>query len=222
VPRSMPEGPGHDSRSTHATHGRRRVGTLVVAAALLLLAAVVVGCGSSDDDEGTTTTTNAAAIAAGKEEAKKASKVTTHIDASDVVKTFPPTVVTDGDVDELDKGTPERAFLEWWQAWQFHDGVTVEDLTSKATLDAIGADELEELVSRTSLGGIEVLSADENGNSATINAGLLNFQPPKQGAPPPREPTASQPQTFAMAQEDGQWVFAETPYLQLKADALQR
>jgi hypothetical protein len=195
----------------------RSAGYLKIAttAALLLLFVVPIGCGSDEADEGSGTSE---LVEAQEAEVEKASKITTPIDASDVVKVFPPTIVTDGDVEAEKTGTPERAFLEWWQAFQFHDEVTVEALTSKATLDAIGRDNLEELV-RGSLGGIEVLDVSETGNSAQINAGLLSFTPSAPGKPPPRKPTNSAPATFAMVKQGGDWVFDETEYLQIKVDA---
>jgi hypothetical protein len=194
-------------------------GYLKVAATtpLLLLVVVLVGCGSDGDDEQTTTSTEL--VQAQQSEVSAAGKITTPIDASDVVETFPPSIVTDGDVAAEKEGTPERAFLEWWQAFQFQDELAVEALTSQATLDAIGRDNLEELV-RGSLGGVEVLDVTESGNSAQVDAGLLSFQPPAPGKPPPRKPTNSTPQSFAMTKEDGDWVFDDTEYLQLKVNAL--
>jgi hypothetical protein len=191
---------------------------LAAIAAFLTLAVGVLACGSDDEDEGSGTS---GAVEAQKEEVEEAGEITTPIDASDVVKTFPPSIVTDGDVEAEKKGTPERAFLEWWQAFQFHDFETVEALTSKATLGAIDADQLRELVGVTTLQGIEILDVSESGSSAQINAGLLNFQPPGPDEPPPREPTSSTPDTFAMTEEHGDWVFAETEYLELKLNALQ-
>lgn len=79
--------------------------------------------------------------------------------------------------------------------------VTVEALTSKATVNAIGSDGLEELVGVTSLGGVEVLDVSEDGNSALVTAGLLNFAPSKPGGKPPKKPTNSTPATFAMTNE---------------------
>jgi hypothetical protein len=191
---------------------------LATGAALLLLVGVLAACGSDDNDE---TNANSELVQAQKDEVNKAGEVTTPIDASDVVKGFPPMIVTDGDVEAEKKGTPERAFLEWWQAYQFHDEGKVQALTSKATLDAIGKSTLAELV-RLSLQGIEILDVSETGSSAQIDAGLLNFQPPAEGKPLPEKPTNSVPESFTMVKEGGKWVFDETPYLQLKAEALSR
>ena len=184
----------------------------------VLLLAVLVGCGSDGGDEATTGDTDL--IEAQEAEVEQAGTITTPIDASDVVKTFPPTIVTDGDVDAEKQGTPERALLEWWQAFQFHDFEAVEALTSKATLDTIGADRLKELVA-TTLPGVEILDANESGATAQINIGLLSFQPPEPGEPPPRQPTGSTPQTFTMTQENGDWVVAASDYLDLRLSNLQ-
>jgi hypothetical protein len=190
---------------------------LATIAAALFLVAGVLGCGSDGDDGGETTEL----VQAQKDEVNKSGEVTTPIDASDVVKVFPPQILTDGDVDAEKKGTPARAFLEWWQAYQFHDDAKVLALTSTAAVDAIGKSTIEEMV-RQSLQGVEILDVSESGSSATVDAGLLNFQPPEEGAPPPNQPTNSVPESFAMVKEGGDWVFDETAFLQLKAEALQR
>jgi hypothetical protein len=198
------------------------------AALLLLVALALVGCASDDDDEGAGTgtvevvvTDKATGKPAAEAEADRASRIKSHIDSSDVVRVFPPTTVLDGDVREQPKGSPERALLEWWQAFQFRDVVTVEALTSRLTLDVIHRRLLARLVRRTGLQGIETLGALVTGDAASVQAGLLNFSHAK-GEPVPKTPTASKPATFMMAREDGEWKFAETPYLQQKLEGLRK
>lgn len=198
-----------------------------VSAFLLALAVVLGGC-ASDDEGGPTETVTEVVVtdkASGKPaaqvEADRASEIKSRIDTSDVVKLFPPTIVLDSDVEAHAKGTPERALLEWWQAFQFRDVRTVEARTSRATLEAVGPRSLADLVRRTGLQGIEVLDATTDGDTAVVQTGLLNFSAP-QGEPPPRVPTGSQPATFTMAREGGKWVFAQTDYLSLKVSNLQR
>ena len=72
-------------------------------------------------------------------------------------------------------------------------------------MEAIGEARMEVFVKTRGQGlqGIEVLSASEDGDAASVRAGLLTFQPAKQGAPPPATPTASRPTTIAMTKEDG-------------------
>jgi hypothetical protein len=199
-----------------------------VSALLLALAVIPLGCASGDDDDTRTSTVEvvvtdkATGEPAAKAEADRASRIKSHIDSSDVVKLFPPTIVLDGDIREHRKGSPDRALLEWWQAFQFHDVKTVKALTSRATLKAIGPHSLAQLVRLTGLQGIEVLGATTNGDTALIQAGLLNFQPPEPGAPPPREPTGSQPATFTMTKERGRWVFAQTEFLVPKVNSLKK
>jgi hypothetical protein len=204
-------------------HGNKRSRSrrlrLAALAAVLTVAAGLLGCGS-DDGSDETTGEDTALAEAQQNELEAAGEITTPIDASDVVKTFPPQVVTDGDVGAEKEGTPERAFLEWWQAYQFHDALAVEALTSKATLDAVGSENLKQLVATQSLGGVEILGVTKSGETAEVEAGLLTFQPPAEGEPPPRKPTSSTPQSFAMANEDGDWVFDDTEYLELKVNAL--
>src|SRR5262245_43945668 len=199
-----------------------------ISALLLALAVVMPGCSTGgDDDTGTSTvevvvTDRATGEPAGQVEAERASRIKSHIDASDVVKRFPPTIVLEGDVREQRKGTPGRALLEWWQAFQFHDVTTVKALTSRETKTAIGPNALGKLVRLTGLPGIEILDATTTGDTALLQTGLLNFQPPGPGEPPPRQPTGSAPATFTMTREGGKWVFAQTEFLIPKVNNLNK
>jgi hypothetical protein len=199
-----------------------------VSALLLALAVVLLGCASGDDDDtGTTTvevvvTDKATGEPAANAEAARASRIKSHIDSSDVVKLFPPTIVLDGDIREHRKGTPERALLQWWQAFQFHDVTTVKALTSPSTLKAIGPHSLAELVRLSGLPGVSVLGATTTGDTAVVQGALLNFQSPGPGAPPPREPTGSQPATFKMAMGRGGWLFDDTEFLLPKVTNLKK
>jgi hypothetical protein len=137
---------------------------------------------------------------------------------------FPPQVVRDTEIEAQDSGSPERALLEWWQAFQFGDAQGVLARTSQATINALGRRELAELVRTRGQGlqGIEVLGASEDGNRASIRAGLLQFQAEKRGEPPPTTPTASRPTTFAMSKEGDEWLFRETAYLEPMVEGLKR
>lgn len=203
---------------------------LASAAALsVVLAGASAGCSLGGDDESSTNTGTVEVVLtdratgepAAEAEANRASRVRSHIDSSDVVKLFPPQTVLDGDVGAQQKGTPERALLEWWQAFQFHDARAVRRLTSTATRKAVGAHSLAQLVRLTGLPGIAILGASTSGDTATVQAGILNFQPPTPGAPLPRDPTGSQPASFAMAREHGRWVFDQADFLVPKAQNLQ-
>jgi hypothetical protein len=198
---------------------RRLAWPAAIVAVLLGLAAGFL-VGRETDTGKKTVTASTTGKSPGQVEADKASKITGHIDASDVVKAFPPQVLTDGDVETQKKGTPGRAFLEWWQAYQWHDVAKAESLTSKETLSAVGADNLAELVRTQSLQGVEILDVSESGSSATVSAGLLSFQPSSPGGPIPNKPTNSTPDTFLMTKEHGDWLFAQTEFVQLRADNL--
>jgi hypothetical protein len=137
---------------------------------------------------------------------------------------LPPNVIADSDIDAQADGSPERALLEWWQAFQFGDAEQVVSRTSKSTLNQLGEHDLSDLVKNTGQGlqGIEVLSADETGNTASVRVGLLQFTPEKEGQPPPDEPTSSTPDTFEMKKEGDEWKFAATEYLEPKLESFQQ
>ena len=198
--------------------------------ALLVLAIASAGCSiGGDDEKGANTSTvevvvtdKATGKPAAEVEAEHASTIKSHIDSSDVVKLLPPQIVLDGDIAEQRKWTPGRALLEWWQAFQFHDVRTVKALTSLETRKTIGPPALTKVVRLTGLPGIEILDSTTDGDTALLQTGLLNFQPPGPGEPPPREPTGSQPATFTMKQEGNRWVFAQTDFLVPKVNNLNR
>jgi len=200
---------------------RRFAWPIAILAVLLGIAAGFFVGRETDSSEETVTASSG--LSPAEIEEAKASEVTSgHIDASDVVKVFPPQFLTDGDVAKEKKGTPARAFLEWWQAYQWHDAQTVVSLTSPETLKTIGSDNLTQLVDIQTLPGIEVLGVSESGSAATVNAGLLQFEPPRPGAPQPNKPTSSEPSSFLMTKEDGKWLFAQTQFLELKLPSLQQ
>jgi hypothetical protein len=136
---------------------------------------------------------------------------------------LPPNVVTDSDVDAQASGSPERALLEWWQSFQFGDSEQVLQRTSKSTIDQLGEHDLSEYVKSAGQGlqGVEVLGAEENGNTASVRVGLLTFQPEKEGEPPPTDPTSSTPDTFEMKKEGGEWKFAATEFLEPRIESFQ-
>jgi hypothetical protein len=143
-------------------------------------------------------------------------------DIEDVVAVFPPEIVQDGEIADQKKGSPGRALLEWWQAYQFSDVAGVEGLTSPETIDAIGAGNLRALIDLPGPGlqGIEVVESSEDGNTAEVQAALLTFQPEEPGDPKPTEPSNSLPVTFSMQDEGGEWLFAETEFLETKLNTL--
>jgi hypothetical protein len=200
----------------------RRLAWPIAIAAVLLGIAAGFFVGRETDTGKKTVTTSIGMSPAEIEEAKASELTSGHISASDVVKVLPPQFLTDGDVAKEKKGSPEQAFLEWWQAYQWHDVHRVLSLTSPETLSAVGRDNLTQLVEMQVLPRVEILGVSESGSTATVNAGLLQFQPPRPGAPPPNKPTSSQPDSFLMTQENGKWLFAQTEFLELKLPSLQQ
>lgn len=175
-------------------------GAAVVLAVAVVIVVLVAGGGDSEDSG-----SNGSADEAGQE-------------------AFPPQIVRDSEIEAQDSGSPQRALLEWWQSFQFGDAQAVLARTSQATINAIGERQLSELVRTRGQGlqGVEVLGATEDGNRASVRAGLLQFQPSSEGAPPPTTPTASRPTTFAMAKEGDEWLFRETAYLEPMAEGLRK
>ena len=200
---------------------RRFVWPIAIAAVLLGVAAGFF-VGRETDTGKKTVTTSIGMSPAELEEAKAREVQSGNVSATDVVKVFPPQFLTDGDVAKEKKGTPGRAFLEWWQAYQWHDVQAVLSLTSPETLSAVGRDNLSQLVEMQVLPGVEILGVSESGSSATVNAGLLQFEPPRPGAPQPNKPTSSQPDSFLMTNENGKWLFAQTEFLELKLPSLEQ
>ena len=200
---------------------RRFVWPIAIAAVLLGIAAGFF-VGRETDTGKKTVTTSIGMSPAELEEAKAREVQSGNVRATDVVKVFPPQFLTDGDVAKEKKGTAGRAFLEWWQAYQWHDVQAVLSLTSPETLSAVGRDNLSQLVEMQVLPGVEILGVSESGSSATVNAGLLQFEPPRPGAPQPNKPTSSQPVSFLMTNENGKWLFAQTEFLELKLPSLEQ
>jgi hypothetical protein len=175
----------------------RRLGRLAALAALLSLTVVLLGCGSDDDGDS---------------------------NGDSDTEGLGPQVVTQEDIDAQDEDSPARGLLEWWQAFQFQDAPVVISLTSEETLDDLGENNLEELVKTRGQGlqGVAVLGSSESGDEASVRAGLLTFQPEKEGARPPDEPTASRPITFAMENDGDQWLFNTPTYVEPLIEAMKR
>jgi hypothetical protein len=194
----------------------------------IAIVAVLVGLAAGffvgrETDTGKKTVTTSIGMSPAELEQAKASEVKSgSVSATDVAKVFPPQILTDGDVAKEKKGTPGRAFLEWWQAYQWHDAQTVLSLTSPTTLSAIGRDNVTQLVETQTLPGVRILGVSESGGNATVNAGLLQFEPPHPGAPQPNKPTSSEPNSFLMTEHNGKWLFAQTEFLKLKLPSLQQ
>jgi hypothetical protein len=171
-----------------------RLGLIATLFAALILAVVAIGCGGDDDTTG----------------------------GSGTAEDFPPQIVTDDDIDAQEDGSPGESLLEWWQAFQFQDAAGVLALTSEDTIDELGEKELEQLVKTRGAGlqGVELLGASETGDTASVRAGLLTFQPPAEGEPPPDEPTASRPISFAMLREGDQWLYDDPTFLQPMIDSM--
>jgi hypothetical protein len=192
TPEPTSGGSGATNGGSRPSRSQLLIGAGVVAAVAVVVVLIVALSGGSDDESSTET------------------------------GGLPPNVITDDEIREQDEGTPERALLEWWQAFQFQDAPAVVALTTPKVLDDVGENNLEDLVQARGQGlqKIDVLGSTENGDTASVRAGLLTFQPPAEGEPPPDEPTGSTPTTFALANEDGEWLFDDATYLEPLIESL--
>ena len=137
---------------------------------------------------------------------------------------FPPSVVTDDDISAQPDGSPQRALLEWWQAYQFGDAEQVLERTSKSTIDQLGKSDFSELVKTTGQGlqGVEVLGAETFGDKASVRVGLLQFEPQKPGGPQPDEPSGSTPDTIEMDKQGNDWLFAAPEFIEPKLESFKQ
>jgi hypothetical protein len=154
----------------------------VAALALLVVAAAwsISGCGDSGD--GATTST-------------------------DVSEQLPPNVVSEADIDAQEDGSPQRALLEWWQAFQFGDVQTVLDLTDPATVHKFGPDRIEEftLTAGQSLGKPKLLKTIPHGETASVRVLILTIT---DEAKQPDETI----RTIVLKRDGGAWLVRPDPY----------
>ncbi len=139
---------------------------------------------------------------------------------STTIDTAAPNFTQDSEVDAQEEGTPGRALLEWWQAFQFSDPQGVLALTSQDVIDEIGEEEITELVEERGAGfqGIELFTAVEDGDEAWVRGALLNFEA-VEGQPPPDKPTGATPTTISMIKVDDEWLFNDAFFLEPLVEA---
>ena len=219
----MAEGSGTEQDEQRPNGHGGRIALLGALAGIVLLAAGFF-VGRASEGEGAETRTTTTTTTTAKKPPKVNNRACGHDagpDADAVVEVFPPTIVSDGQIESEKEGSAGRALLEWWQAYQFGDVKAVKALTSPATIDQVGADGLTDVIELPGPGlqGLEILDASESGDVGTIQAGLLTYAA-EPGQPPPNKPTNSQPQTFTMQKEGGEWLFATPEFLFIKLNAL--
>lgn len=165
-------------------------------AAAVLSALFATGCGS-EDQEG----------AVAQETAKSESVVD---------RALPPNIVRDEAIRDQKPGSPARALLEWWQAFQFGDVEMVVRLTTPEALRSIKRGRLERIVRQVGPGlqGINVVSSRVSDDVGSVRVELLSFAPGKDGKPP-AEPTSTLPSTFLMKQlsQVRGWLFDDASFL---------
>jgi hypothetical protein len=130
-----------------------------------------------------------------------------------------PSIVSDTQIEDAAPGSPERALLEWWSAFQFRDAPAVEAMTAKDAIDTLSAQTLDELVGTvgSDLPGIKVVSAEVDGDAAIVRVLILGFRVDESGEVVQGSVTGT-PQSFEMAQLDGEWLFDEPAYIRALAN----
>jgi hypothetical protein len=178
--------------------------SIITAAALVLVLTIgASGCGGGSSSSG----------------GDSVSANTSSVAGNTAKKLFPPQIVRDSEIKAQKKGSPERALLQWWQAFQFSDAAGVVALTSPQTLKAVGKQNLTKLVQIRGPGtqGIKLLGTSTAGDTATMRVALLTFQPKQVGAQKktvyPSVPSTSMPESYAFTKVNGRWLYASTGYL---------
>jgi hypothetical protein len=182
------------TRAFAASVRRRATGFLSVAALSVLFA---TGCGSGDEDSVTA-----------QETARSESVVD---------RVLPPNIVTDEAIRDQKPGSPARALLEWWQAFQFGDVEMVVRLTTPEALRSIGRSRLERIVRQVGPGlqGIKPVSSRVSDDVASIRVELLTFAPRQADGKQSAKPTSASPGTFVVERdsEDRGWLFDDASFL---------
>jgi hypothetical protein len=125
-----------------------------------------------------------------------------------------PNVVTEQQIEAEAAGSPERALLSWWQAFQFADSDALLELTAEKTLDRVGKDELLDLAATNGAGfpGLEVVSATTSDDKAAVRGLVLTFDVDKNGVT--QNTSTGRPETFEMRSEGGAWKFGASEFLE--------
>jgi hypothetical protein len=133
-----------------------------------------------------------------------------------------PNLVTTEQVESFEQGSPERALLEWWAAFQHGDQDAVVEITAERTLERVGEKRVSNLVDLlgSDLQGIRVARSRVEGDRAIVLALLLSFDVDK-GGMAVEESVSGSPRVFAMAREGG-WLYDEPSYLERLLDDLRR
>ena len=123
---------------------------------------------------------------------------------------LPPSVVSEEAIAEQEEGSPERALLEWWQAFQFGDATQVVELTDPEALQGFGSGKLEDLVRGfgSLIGGLRVVDSRVKDEQASVRVVVVNY--PQDGK------LEGAPRTFVLRREDSEapWLVDAVPYFE--------
>jgi hypothetical protein len=111
-----------------------------------------------------------------------------------------PRTISEKEIDEADRGSPERATLEWWREVQFQNaGGAAERYAAEADVDVEGLNR-QVSVAQSSFAGVpEVVDVTREGDLATV---YLTIAPPSSDAPPRNV-------SVNLVEVDGQWLLRD-------------
>jgi hypothetical protein len=157
---------------------------------LLILGALVGGCGSSARNPHSTTSA-----------------------ASHVV--VPPNLVTNADIAATQAGSPRQATLQWFQAVQFQDVVTLRRLTSPGELNGLSDTTLASWLSDfgAAFPRPSITAVTTSGDVALVRMLLLSYRAPS------RVPLGALPFTLRLRRSGDTWLVADASLLKSYARA---
>jgi len=167
----------------HLHHQRTALALL----ACMMMSVAVFACGSEDEPADTAATTGTTATGA---------------------TGTPANLISEGELARAREGTPERAFLEWWQAVQFRDVDSVLALSTDRALEGVRAEVRAAIAEVASvLGKPRVVARRDVAGDMSLRVLVESFVAGRDG------PVASSPYSFRVARNGGRWRVDDVRYL---------
>lgn len=167
----------------HSTRRRRIVTTAGPSILSVVVAGMLFACGSSDE----------------KKPAAKPDPFAS------------PGLLSDRQVQQAKRGSPQRAFLAWWQAVQYRDSVTAYSLSTPSARDGLTEAAFTKEASDAAAGFAarpQIVGSSVSGNTTTLRTRLIFYSAGKK--------SAVVPLAFQMAKR-GRWLVDDLSYLREQA-----